>query len=70
MLKPNSLRLISSKSQLNSELSSLKVPPKISSLNDLSELNLWQVARGAIALSRLCIATEKFWSVRSGIRIS
>jgi hypothetical protein len=52
MLKPDSLRLISSKSQLNSELSSLKVPPKIASENDLSELDLWQIARGAIALSK------------------
>jgi hypothetical protein len=52
MLKPDSLRLISSKSQLDSELSSLKIPPKIASGNDLSELNLWQIARDAIALSK------------------
>jgi hypothetical protein len=52
MLKPDSLSLTSSKSQLNPELSSLKVPPKTPSVDDLSELNLWQVARGAIASSK------------------
>lgn len=51
MLKPDSLSLISSKSPLNSELSSLKVPPKTPSVNDLSELNLWKIAGDAIALS-------------------